>query len=121
MKEIIWKKDEARMVLIPANYGKTKDTYNDLGELIPGQTTTMTNTFYMDTTEVTVGQFKKFLKSSGYKPKKPIGWENLYKQHSPTDKHPMCSAGTREFWNDAVAYAKWVGKRLPTEKVSLGG
>ena len=31
----------------------------------------------MDTTEVTMGQFKKFLKSSGYD------------KYSPTDEHPM--------------------------------
>ena len=33
--------------------------------------------FYMDVTEVTVGQFKKFLKSSGYKPAEPIDWTEL--------------------------------------------
>ena len=38
-KKIIWKKDRAKMAAIPA----------------------------LDTTEVTVGQFKKFLELSGYK------------------------------------------------------
>ena len=66
--------------------------------------------FYMDTTEVTVGQFKKFLKSSGYEPKDPIDWAKLY-EHSPTDAHPMIYVS----WDDATAYAKWAGKRLPTE------
>jgi len=64
----------------------------------------------MDTTEVTVGQFKKFLKSSGYNPVKPIDWAELY-EHSPTDAHPMIYVS----WDDATAYAKWVGKRLPAE------
>ena len=43
-KKIIWKKDGAGMVPIPAS--------------------DITKPFYMDTTEVTVGQFKKFLKST---------------------------------------------------------
>ena len=67
--------------------------------------------FYMDVTEVTVGQFKKFLKSSGYEPKKPIDWEELY-EYSPTDEHPMIYVS----WFDARAYCEWAGKRLPTEK-----
>ena len=45
-KKIIWKKDGAKMVRIPAS-----DTIKP---------------FWMDATEVTVGQFKKFLESSGY-------------------------------------------------------
>ena len=45
-KKIIWKKDRAKMVRIPAS-----DTIKP---------------FWMDATEVTVGQFEKFLDSSGY-------------------------------------------------------
>ena len=67
--------------------------------------------FYMDVTEVTVGQFKQFLKSSGYKPAEPINWEMLYK-YSSTDEHPMIYVT----WFDAIAYCEWVGKRLPTKK-----
>ena len=65
----------------------------------------------MDVTEVTVGQFKKFLKSSGYKPAEPIDWTELYKS-SPTDDLPMIYVS----WFDAIAYCKWVGKRLPAKK-----
>jgi len=97
-KKITWKKDGAKMVRIPwiSSYSKFGDP-----NLEP---------FYMDTTEVTVGQFKKFLKSSGYEPKDPIDWAKLY-EHSPTDAHPMIYVS----WDDATAYAKWAGKRLPTE------
>ena len=68
------------------------------------------SSFYMDVTEVTVGQFKKFLKSSGCKPEDPIDWKAVYK-YSSTDKHPMIYVT----WHDATAYAKWSGKRLPTD------
>ena len=63
----------------------------------------------MDATEVTVGQFKKFLKSTDHSYTGGL-WERVY-EYSPTDKHPMIYVS----WFDATAYAKWVGKRLPTE------
>ena len=87
-KKIIWKKDDAKMVLIPESFARTKDTYTEFGDLVSGKIVKVTDVFYMDTTEVTVGQFKKFLKSSGYKPKEPINWAELYK-YSPNDKHPI--------------------------------
>ena len=46
-KKVIWKKDGAKMVQIPY------ETYDRIGNPVLF--------FYMDTTEVTVGQFKKFL------------------------------------------------------------
>ncbi|MDP6751474.1 MAG: SUMF1/EgtB/PvdO family nonheme iron enzyme [Candidatus Poribacteria bacterium] len=93
-KKIIWEKDGAVMMSIPAS-----DTAKP---------------FWMDATEVTVGQFKKFLESSGYKgedPDDPIDWNDV-SEYSPGDKHPMIYVS----WHDAAAYAKWAGKRLPTEK-----
>ena len=45
-KKVIWKKDGAEMVFIPAS-GKIQS-------------------FWMDATEVTVGQFKKFLSETNY-------------------------------------------------------
>ena len=96
--KMISSKDKVEMVRIPMISG-----YNEVGDPIYQD-------FHMDTTEVTVGQFKKFLKSSGYRPEKPIDWAELFK-FSPTDKHPMI----RVNWHHATAYAKWAGKRLPTE------
>ena len=92
-------RDEVEMVRIPMISGYTK-----VGDPIYQD-------FSMDVTEVTVGQFKKFLKDTGYEPKKPIDWEELYK-YSSTDEHPMIYVT----WFDAKAYCEWAGKRLPTEK-----
>ena len=64
-------RDEVEMVRIPMISGYTK-----VGDPIYQD-------FNMDVTEVTVGQFKKFLKSAGYEPNDPIDWEELYK-YSPT-------------------------------------
>ena len=87
-KKITWKKDGAKMMLIPA-----------------------ISAFYMDTTEVTVGQFKDFLEDSGYGDWGVWSDARGVDQYSPTDKHPMIYVS----WFDATAYAKWAGKRLPTE------
>ncbi len=67
------------------------------------------NTFYIDKYEVTNAQYKKF--TTAAKPEVlPDDWEN--------GTYP---AGKDDFpvvyvtWNDASAYCKWKGKRLPTE------
>ena len=59
--------------------------------------------FYMDKTEVTVAQFKRFCDVTGRKIPEQPDWNK--------DTHPVVNVS----WHDAVAYAKWAGKRLPTE------
>ena len=121
-KKIIWKKDGAKMVRIPERWDVVPTkviaaTYDKFGDLItaetmiPEKTVKVFDAFYMDAYEVTVGQFKKFLKSLSYKPAKPIDWDDV-SEYSPTDEHPMVHVS----WFDTAAYAKWAGKRLPTEK-----
>ena len=116
--QIIWQKDGAKMVRIPEKFGEvvpSHTVYDEFGDLIKAETVIaekikVGDAFFMDAFEVTVGLFKKFLKSSGYKPAEPIDWNKVYK-YSPTDKYPMILVS----WHDATAYAKWVGKRLPAE------
>ena len=66
------------------------------------------DSFYMDPYEVTVGEFNKFLQATGYNSSMSL-WEKYFV--SPTDTHPIVGVD----WNAAYAYAKWAGKRLPTE------
>ena len=63
--------------------------------------------FYMDTHEVTVGEYKKFLSETNHL--KP-NWTKI-SQYSPTDQHPILYVT----WHDAMTYTKWAKKRLPTE------
>ena len=114
-KKIIWKKDGAKMVLVrsykPAEY-KEEKTFNRLGELTGTKTVNVSAevpALWADATEVTVGQFKEFLAGTNH-PFDGNTWGKVYK-YSPTEKHPMIYVT----WHDATAYAKWAGKRLPTE------
>ena len=113
-KQIIWQKDGAKMVVVrpykPVSY-KEEKTFNRLGEPITKKVIVVDELLPLcfDATEVTVGQFKKFLAESDH-PFSGDLWKDIY-QYSLTDAHPMIYVT----WHDATAYAKWAGKRLPTE------
>ncbi len=63
--------------------------------------------FWMGQTEVTVGAYKRFSSQTGHEmPAAPTfnsGWDN--------DAQPIVNTS----WDDAQAYCKWAGGRLPTE------
>lgn len=90
------------------------------------------NSFWMDKHEVTVAEFEKFVKETGYLTEgEKIGWSGVFsveqggwiKCEKVSWRNPDCGTKkpkpnepvTQVSWNDAVAYAKWIGKRLPTE------
>lgn len=63
--------------------------------------------YYMDKFEITNKQYAKFLQETGHR--KPRYWFNrLYNKPN----QPVVGVS----WEDADAYAKWAGKRLPSEE-----
>ncbi|HEY4691400.1 MAG TPA: SUMF1/EgtB/PvdO family nonheme iron enzyme [Anaerolineae bacterium] len=70
--------------------------------------------FYIDAVEVTVAQFASFVNDSGYvTDAEKKGDATTWRTYNAPDRqrHPA----TVISWNDAVAFCRWVGKRLPTE------
>lgn len=117
----------------------------ELGDEAPVHKVRITRSFYMGRHEVTVGQFRRFLQASGYRPESEAdgtggygynpdydpaksvrgdafeGRSPKYAWRNPgfpqDDNHPVVNVT----WNDAVAMATWLSEkegakyRLPTE------
>ncbi|MFT3701276.1 MAG: formylglycine-generating enzyme family protein [Agriterribacter sp.] len=117
---------------------------NFLMGCVPGDTTceaedkpqhnvTIANPFWISNTEVTVGAFRKFIKATGYTPYSiqmnkgriyivglkdwawvnGINWEHPFDTtNKAADNMPVVQVS----WDDALAYCKWAGGRLPEEE-----
>lgn len=105
------------MVKIPAGKFKFHTTHGD--DFIPypqesdGKIFEMP-AFFMDKFPVTNRQFGEFLQATGYQPKDPANFlKNWNNGAFPVGEgeYPVVYVS----WEDAKAYAKWAGKRLPTE------
>jgi formylglycine-generating enzyme required for sulfatase activity/serine/threonine protein kinase len=64
--------------------------------------------FFMDKHEVTRAEYQKFIKATGHRA--PSVWKNGTFPNG-TGEWPVTGVS----WEDAQRYAKWAGKRLPTE------
>ncbi len=123
------------------NYGMHFETaelaeeFNRLQDEHPQHRVRITKPFYLGTYNVTRGQFRQFVKDTGYKTDaekhgQAWGWDRGQKDFYPnekyswrntgfeqTDEHPVANVS----WNDAVAFCQWLSKkegktyRLPTE------
>ncbi|HZD93554.1 MAG TPA: SUMF1/EgtB/PvdO family nonheme iron enzyme, partial [Candidatus Sulfotelmatobacter sp.] len=88
--------------------------------------------FWMDAHEVTVNEFNKFIEATGYQTEaERFGWSGVFNMRTgkwekvnganwrhpdgpdsqPNSYEPVCQVS----WNDAWAYSRWAGKRMPTE------
>lgn len=124
----------AGMVLIPtgdftmgtsSDVTMTDDDIDCLSDAHPDRVIYIDD-FYIDIYPVTNRQYLEFVVQSGYPVPSSIGesWEGLIVTPSPYDwdkttrKYPD---GLDDYpvvlisWYDALAYAEWAGKRLPTE------
>jgi formylglycine-generating enzyme required for sulfatase activity len=92
----------------------------------PAHKVKISKPFYLGKYEVTVGQFRKFVEAAAYvTDAEKEGWGNSWNGKefvktkvswkdpgfTQTDDHPVVMVT----YNDAAAFAKWAGGRLPTE------
>lgn len=99
--------DGAQMRLIPSGtflMGNQQEEIGDTDEYPVHEV--YVNAFYMDIHEVTNARYQQFVLATGYPP--PPLWHDP-KFNNPN--HPVVNVT----WRDAVAYANWANKRLPTE------
>jgi formylglycine-generating enzyme required for sulfatase activity len=96
------------MALVPAGEYVMGDDTHQPNER-PAHKVTLPD-FYIDKLEVTNAQYKKFCDATGRAFPTNPWWDNQYFQNNPDS--PVVGVN----WHDASAYARWAGKRLPTEE-----
>jgi formylglycine-generating enzyme required for sulfatase activity len=105
-----------KLVLIPAGeflMGSPDEDREARDDEKPQHRVRITRPFYLGTTEVTRGQFRRFVDETGYRTE--ADWN--HPGFEQTDEHPVVKVN----WNDAVAFAAWLSRkegetyRLPTE------
>ena len=116
-KEVRNAKDGAVLVLVPGGQFLMGEAEQQKKVTLPA--------YYIDRTEVTNAQYAKFLadvakagdakwrhaaQPASKKDHAPIFWDNANLGKAKAE-HPVVGVD----WFDAYAYAKWAGKRLPTE------
>ena len=101
-----------------AFYESNPDSIKDFGRLHSMSTIqrdVVLRPYAMDLTPVTNAEFARFLKASGYRPRDGTKFLHHWVDGAPPagkEDHPVVYVDL----DDARAYAKWAGKRLPIEE-----
>ncbi len=104
------------MVFIPA--GRFRMGSNDGDKDEKPVHTVEVDGFWMDKYEVTTSQYAEFVRATEHEPPDRADWGmadwNTWDRNRPPpgyEDHPVVGVS----WDEAAAYCKWTGKRLPTE------
>jgi formylglycine-generating enzyme required for sulfatase activity len=109
-----------KLVLIPAGEFLMGSPDGDgASDEYPQHRVRITRPFYLSATEVTRGQFRRFVYATGYRTEAEqdgkATWRN--RRFEQTDENPVVAVS----WNDAMEYCRWLSRRegatyrLPTE------
>ncbi len=123
----------ANMILVPGGYALIGSDSSGM-EVESPRFWVYVQSFWMDVSPVTVGQFREFVRATGYRTQAEIfgngGFIDSTSQNAwilkpgcdwrfPNGRdYPAAAADlpvAQVSWNDAQAYATWAGKRLPHE------
>lgn len=116
---IVWPDDGKEMVFLPG--GTFIMGSNDGNPNCQPEHQFFVDDFYLDRWPVTNGEYKKFVDATDHSvPNYHVSWCDTteYNWNPETRMYP---SGKRDHpvvlvtWEDAMAYAAWAGKRLPTE------
>jgi len=98
---------DTTMILIPAGAFVMGDESNDADEKPPHSVNV--DAFYIDKYEVTNQEYRRFCEATGqHYPPTSHPW---YQDYFNDNRSPVMGVS----WTEAQKYAKWAGKRLPTE------
>ncbi|HET7058506.1 MAG TPA: SUMF1/EgtB/PvdO family nonheme iron enzyme [Nitrospiraceae bacterium] len=110
-------KDGAPMILVPAGpfpMGVPKGDRDGGRDEYPRHEVVLDN-YYIDIYEVTHGRYAEFVKATGHRAPENLKYpkRTLWKDHLSASlaERPVINVD----WQDADAYCRWAGKRLPTE------
>jgi len=106
-KEFINNRDGARMVYIPEGEFLMGSPDGEGRDDNRPQHKVYLDAYHIYQCEVTSGQFEHFVEETGYQPQ--VG----FRRYAVPERegHPVVEVT----WNDAEAYCRWAGGRLPTE------
>jgi len=95
--------------------GESAHPRHGLDQIVSFNRNVQISPYAIDLTPVTNAEFAEFLKATGYRPGQAENFLKHWKNDAPPPRlnnHPVVYVDL----NDARAYAKWAGKRLPTEE-----
>jgi len=112
--EVKYRKRECGFYQVP-QLGESAHPRRGLNQIVSFTRKVQLRPYAIDLTPVTNAQFADFLKATGYRPTSGENFLKHWKNGAPPpglDDHPVVYVDLE----DARAYAKWAGKRLPTEE-----